>query len=250
MSVAVKSRGKSKYAGVFSQQPLGDHIQDYHKNMKNYTENSGAKYPVYLSLEPDEEVEVRFLEQEPVKFHQHRVYDPKLKRDRVFTCTREPDCPLCEGGNKPTFKAAWQVVHIDNLDKNGNVTPRVKLWAQGIRFAELFEKKVRRVDPVTTNVILTRIGAGQNTQYQIDGTKTTGKVKYDKSEVVDLHEYFGIDDEKYEDMCRIGASMQGSAERYVDKQLKGMSRHQDEEEEEYAGPKRGKRSKLEGDIPF
>lgn len=206
---------KKNYS-VFSDAPLEKHIQESKEKMAAY-DLGGAKkkYPVYLSLKPDEEAEIRFLESEPLKFYQHRVFDNNIRNGqggyRVLTCTRRPDCPLCTAGNKATFKVAWQVVHLDNLDQNGDVVPRVKMWVQGIRFASLFEKKTKRFDIKKENVILERIGSGTDTTYSIERTNDKGKIKFDQDEITDLEEYFGLDDKKYEDMVRIGNDITASS---------------------------------------
>lgn len=258
MAKEQREKSKSKYSDVFSSQSLGDHVDAYHEALEK--RKDGGKYPVYMNLKPNEEAEVRFLDKEPVKFWQHRVYDSTIKNgqggQRVFSCTRQPDCPLCESGDKPFFRAAWQVVHIDNLDDKGNVTPRVKLWVQGIRFAELFETKVKRFDPTIYNVILQRVGTGQNTQYTIDRTDTKGKIAYDQEEETDLTEYFGLDDEKFAAMERIAGSMDaGSKQASSSKPATSKRVAADDDEEEYAGPKKGKKSLLaedenDDDVPF
>lgn len=244
------------YADVFSDQPLNEHVQDYNKKMGD-NQNKGGKYPVYLSLGAGEESLVRFLEKEPIKFWQHRVYDPTIKNGqggfRVLSCTRTPDCPLCLAGDKPLFKVAWQVIHMDNLDaESGQVKPRIKLWVQGIRFGELYERKSSRFDPSKMNVILERIGVGQNTQYSMEKADNQDAPQYDTEEITNLMEYFGLDDDKYKDMQRIAASISANPSANQDKGFQNLGTPAPAENTNYSGPKQGSKSLLEGDedIPF
>jgi len=242
-SSAASTAGKSKrnpYGKVFSNRELDDHVQDYKDNQNNFS----GKYPTYLDMDEGDEITVRFVEKDPIKFWQHRVFDPDGKKGkggfRVFSCTREPDCPLCQAGDKPQFKVAWQVIHVDNIDDQGNEKPRVKLFVKGIKFAEYYAKKTQKKDPTKQNVILERIGSGQNTQYLFAEWGEKGEVKYDADELVDLEEYFGLDDERFADMERIAGSLSSK--------------------EDYSGPKKGKKSRLEknddddddddDDVPF
>jgi len=241
MTTAKKTTKKKRnpYGGVFSDKDLNEHVDDYKEKQKNYTGGEGGKYPVYLNLDEGEEATVRFLEKDPVKFYQHRVYDPDLKDGsggiRVFSCTRDANCPLCTAGDKSTFKVAWQVVHIDNLDRNGDVVPRVKLFVKGIRFAEYYAKKTQKKDPTKQDVILERIGSGQNTQYLFSEWGDKGTVDFDEEELVDLEDYFGLDDEKFEAMERVGEHLEEKGDG-------GGSG-----KKSYSGPKKGKRSRLEDD---
>ena len=202
-----------KNYNVFSDEPLKNHIQKSKEKQTAYYGGVG-KYPMYLAIKPDQEAEVRFLKEEPIKFYQHRVFDSDLKNGmggyRVLTCTRRDDCPLCVADDRPSFKVAWEVVHLDHTDEDGNEVPRVKLWVQGIRFAEMFQKKTKRFDITKENVILERIGGGTNTTYSIERTNEDGEIQFDKDELTDLEEYFGLDDDKYKAMVRIGESMSSS----------------------------------------
>lgn len=208
---------KGGYGNVFSKKELSNHVEDY-------KEKKTGSFATYLDIKEGEEAVVRFLEKEPVKFWQHRVFDPESKNGRggfrVFSCTRDADCPLCQVGNDPSFKVAWQIVHLDSIDDKGNVVPKVKLFVKGIKFAEYYEAKTVKNDPSKKSVTLERIGAGQNTQYLFSEWGEANKISYDKGEVVDLEEYFGLDDEKFKHMSRIAANTE-------------------------AGPKKGKKSKLE-----
>ena len=232
----MEAQMSKKNYNVFSNEPLKKHIKESKEKQAIFAEMGAGhkKYPVYLSLRPDEEAIVRFLTVEPLKFWQHRVYDDQIRGGqggwRVLTCTRRDDCPLCLADNRPSFKVAWQVVHLDNRDSDGNVTPRVKLWVQGIRFAEMFEKKTKRFDVTKEDVILERIGEGTSTTYTIEKTGDKGKVRFDKDELTDLEDYFGLDDAKYEAMLRLGVSNSDNSE------------EDDEDEEDYK-PKPRKKSK-------
>lgn len=230
-----------RYGNVFSDEPLSTHVKEYNENMSKRGgdgEGGGRSYATYLNIEEGETAEVLFLEETPIKFWQHRVYDQKVKKGqggyRVFSCTRQPDCPLCVAGDTPTFKVAWNVLHID--DEEG---PKVKLWVKGIKFAELFEKKAARFDITKERVILERIGKGKNTQYTIDRTNDRKVPKFDDDTVTDLEEYFGLDDEKYNDMERVAKSLgRGGSKRDDDDDDRNQSRG-------YNGPKKGSRHRAD-----
>lgn len=242
MATQTKQKKRASYGDVFSDEPIDDLVKDH----KEKTKNMGGKYPVYLDVKDGEEVTVRFLDKDPVKFWQHRVWDGQSKKGkggyRVFSCTRGSDCPLCSAGDKPSFKVAWQVVHVDALDKDGNVTPRVKLFVKGIRFAEYYAKKSEKKDPTKQNVVIERIGSDQNTSYGFSEWGDKAMPEYDQEECVDLEEHFGLDDEKFAEMERIAGSIDAPSGK---------------EDKGYSGPKKGGKSRLEknndeddDDIPF
>lgn len=191
---------------------MSEKVDEYREQQEQFNSDGGSKvYPKYLDVKPGMEAVLRFIDKDPIKFYQHRVFDPQSKKGkggyRVFSCTRDSDCPLCTAGDQPTFKVAWQVVHTDNLDEKGKVTPRVKMLVKGIKFAEYFESKQAKCDFEKQNVTLERIGKGQNTQYVFSEFHPKSAQKYNESEVIELEEYFGVDDEKFRDMERIAAYM-------------------------------------------
>lgn len=245
-----------KFKSVFSDKSLDDHVVEQREKDDRYEE--GGSYPVYLSIDADCDAEVRFFKEEPLMFWQHRVHDPELHDGaggaRVLSCTRVNTCPLCVAGNKPIFKVAWLVVHVDHLDKDKKVTPKIKMWVQGIRFAELFEKKRSRYKITKENVILERVGKGTQTQYSIERTNQKSSQSYDKDEIVDLEEVFGLDDDRYDAMVRISQGYKKSndsksnSNRSRDddgvpksRKVKGKSNDEDEDEED---------NDDDDDIPF
>lgn len=236
-----QEKKRNPYSDVFSSRDLVEHISEYKENVANF-EEGGKKFAEYLDLDDGAEAELRFLELAPLKFWQHRVFDPGGKKGkggiRVFSCTRTDECPLCRAGDKPQFKVAWQVVHVDALDKNGNVVPRVKLFVRGIKFAEYYAKKIEKYNPTERNVVLERIGGGQSTQYTFSEWKEKSPAIYNKDECVDLEDYFGLDDAKFMDMVRIGDAFQvaspSSSDGYKGPKKGTKSRHEVEESDDLA----------------
>lgn len=248
---------KNKFGSVFSEKPLKDHVEEYKKAQKEAADRraagggkDGEKYPVYLNLKDGESREILFLDTEPVTFDQHRVWDNSQKEGRggwrVFSCTREPDCPLCVAGNRASAKFAWQVVDVEHLDKDNNPVPRVKLWVRGVKFAEMLYRKAAKYNLLKETLILERVGGDQTTQYTLERSENKTQVRYAKDEVIDLQDYFGLDDEKYKDMLRLAADLKGSSGPPASSSRTSAS----------SEPSKGRRSKLEDDdedggpIPF
>lgn len=255
-----KVEGRKRFSSVFSSKDVDEHVQEYKENTKKRMEGGDGytPFPMYFTLADGETALVRWLEKTPVKFWQHRVYDPQPRFGspgyRVYSCTREPDCPLCKAGDAPTFKVAWNIVHIDHVTKDGKQRPRVKILVKGIQFAELFLNRTRRFDPTKKNVLIERIGEGTKSQYQLDIADIQDEPDINEEEIVDLEEYFGIDDEKYEDMVRLASYIKAKKHNSGKGETKKRreTEFDDYDEEEDYRVKKGSKSRLEEDedIPF
>jgi hypothetical protein len=111
---------------------------------------------------------VRFLEPEPfASFRQHWIDRQSGKRSWVCI---EDDCPLCDAGDNPGFRIAFNVL----LLSDGK--PINKVWEVGPRLAEQLEAKARdkRTGPLDRNDIywaVSRTGKKSKTSYSIDPVK-------------------------------------------------------------------------------
>ena len=79
-------------------------------------ENMGKKLWRFFLPQPEKrqrstEADVRFLTEEPVNFMEHTMKERDNGKEvyRHYTCTGD-NCPLCEGGDRPSFKGAYLLV--------------------------------------------------------------------------------------------------------------------------------------------
>lgn len=201
--------------------------------------NSGVKY---FSLKDDETAVVRFLDDEPITFYQHRIKDPSLKEGlggfRNLTCLQKAGkCPLCAAGDKPRYIGAYRLIHLDHKDGK-KVVPTEKIFLKGINTIEVLLKKNRKKKLSSENLEVERTGEGFQTQWLFEWTGDTGKIKdYVEMENDDIRFLFKPN---IEVMTRLA------------KRLKGSSKDDDGEDEEEP-PKKSKKSSNayeDEDIPF
>lgn len=111
---------------------------------------------------------LRFLEGEPfASYRQHWIDRQSGKRSWVCV---ETDCPLCDAGDTPSFRIAFNVL----LLSDGK--PINKVWEVGPRLAEQLEAKAKdkRTGPLDRSDIywaVSRTGKKSKTSYSIDPVK-------------------------------------------------------------------------------
>jgi hypothetical protein len=229
---------------------------DVKKRNEEVMQNAGKGLP-YFSLQEDDTAVVRFLDDRPLSFYQHRVFDATLKQGqgsyRNLTCIRK-NCPMCQVGNRPRFVGAYRIIHIDAVDKNGKVAPQLKVFLKGVNCTVVLEKKNQRNKLSSENMEVERIGQGFDTQYLFEWTGQKNKPKkYNQpDEPVSLQDMFKPQHETLERLAQTlkKKSSDGADDDYGDK---------DDEEEEVqteSKSKKGKGKKKEGKrsnndkIPF
>jgi hypothetical protein len=111
---------------------------------------------------------LRFLEAEPfASYRQHWIDRQSGKRSWVCI---EDDCPLCDAGDTPGFRIAFNVL----LLSDGK--PLNKVWEVGPRLAGQLEAKARdkRTGPLDRNDMywaVSRTGKKSKTSYSVDPVK-------------------------------------------------------------------------------
>lgn len=192
-------------------------IDEVSKQRKEKMEAAGSFMP-YFNLGSDQVSLVRFLDNEPLTFHQHRIWDPMLKDGagawRNLTCPRL-NCPECKLGGKhaPRYVGAYRLIHIDHVEKDENGVekqePTEKIFLKGINTLEVLVRKNRRKPLSQENMEVERIGTGFNTKYIFDGTGDTAAiVDYKKPDSDDLKEIFKVQRDVLERLAKDGAKAQ------------------------------------------
>jgi hypothetical protein len=208
-----------------------------------HRKNAGKFLPYFALKEGEAPATIRFLDDKPLTFYQHRVFDAGLKQGqgghRNLTCMRQ-DCPLCKAGNKPRYVGAYRIIHIDSTEKNGTVAPKEKIFLKGVNALAVLDKKNQKKRLTSENMEVERIGDGFDTQYIFEwtGEKKVPK-NYTKPDEDDLKEIFAINED---DLIRLAKN----------EKRKGRS---EEDEEEDPAPKskgKGKKGKKDEDedLPF
>jgi hypothetical protein len=111
---------------------------------------------------------LKFIEAEPfASYRQHWIDRQSGKRSWVCI---EDDCPLCDAGDTPSFRIAFNVLLLSD-DK-----PINKVWEVGPRLAEQLEAKAKdkRTGPLDRSDIywaVSRTGKKSKTSYSVDPVK-------------------------------------------------------------------------------
>lgn len=158
-------------------------------------------YAEYFNIPPDGTALVRFLDDRPVTFYQHRVWDKSLKNGqggwRTLTCLRA-ECPLCrvaDEKDKARYVGAYRLIHLDNRE-DGKVKPKLKIFLKGINTLEVLERKNRKKPLSSENIEVERIGTGFDTKYLFEFTGESKPVTdYEKPSVTSLKEIFKVQPE-------------------------------------------------------
>jgi hypothetical protein len=152
----------------------------------------------YFNIEKNIIAVARFLDDAPLTFFQHRIWDKSLKQGvggwRNLTCIRE-NCPLCAiqtDKEKARFVGAYRLVHLDNVI-DGKVVPKVKIFLKGINTIEILERKNRRKAISSEDMEIERIGDGFDTKYLFEFTgKCTSINEIVATQDINLKEVFKV----------------------------------------------------------
>lgn len=178
-----------------------DTIAKVSQQRKEKMEAAGNFMP-YFNLGEDQVGLVRFIDNEPLTFHQHRVWDPTLKEGsgawRNLTCPRK-DCPYCKlgGKNLPRYVGAYRLIHIDHTEKDDKGVekqlPTLKVFLKGINTLEVLVRKNKRKPLSRENMEVERMGSGFSTKYLFENTGDTAEiVTYNKPDNDDLKDMFKV----------------------------------------------------------
>ena len=137
-------------------------------------ENAGKRLFRFF-LTGDEEADLRFLTEEPINFYEHNIKGKSNGKDTFtqYTCTSD-NCPLCEDGDKPTYKGAYLVVdrrEYEYTDKDGKKKKgknQVRLYIQGMRVISQLDRISEKYGLTNRDVTVVRLGNGTQTTYTIE----------------------------------------------------------------------------------
>lgn len=163
-----------------------DALKEEEKRREEYNKNKAGIYRLFVK---EGDAPIVFLTEEPVNFYEHTVKNTRNGKEYFdnFMCTGK-DCPLCEEGDRPSFKSAWLVIDLRpyEYEKNGKtetIDRQLKLYVAGTKTAGLIQKKSQRYGLLHKEFILDRIGKGQSTTYSLD---KEGRYDIDEDEINDL----------------------------------------------------------------
>jgi hypothetical protein len=122
----------------------------------------------FIKLEEEPSL-IKFLEPHPfASFRQHWL--DRRQGKRSWVCI-EDECPLCDLGDDPAFRIAFNVLVIDESGKGSN-----KVWEVGPAVAEQIKAKAKdkRTSPIDRDDVYwaaSRTGKKQQTRYALDFVK-------------------------------------------------------------------------------
>ena len=125
----------------------------------------GRLWRLFLKRDGDE-VDIRFLTEEPISFYEHTV--KKGNKFESIICTGE-DCPLCEDDN-PSFKGAYLVWdYTEYTDRNKKKHKgQLRLYVGGSRIVTQLERLSEKYGLTNRDWTVIRNGDGTATTYTFD----------------------------------------------------------------------------------
>lgn len=147
------------------------------KRQDKARESNGKRlYNLYLADDGDE-AQVRFLTEEPINFYAHNIRSMRDGKERfdMFVCSQDDECEFCEDGDRASYKAAYLIldrreykVEDRKTGKKKTVHGTIRLYIQGVRIVSQLDRISSKYGLTKSDVIITRIGKGQNTTYAFD----------------------------------------------------------------------------------
>ena len=156
-------------------------------------EKMGKQLWKFFLSKDGEEATVRFLTEEPINFYEHSVKTVRGGKERYDSviCTHDiGECPLCDSGNKPSFKGAFLIYDkrpYEYTDKDGNKKKgkgQLRLYVQGARVLSQLDRLSERYGLTDRDYIITRSGSGTSTTYMFDRTDEVSKLS--KAEITNM----------------------------------------------------------------
>lgn len=138
-------------------------------------ENAGKRLFRFFLSGDGEEADLRFLTEEPINFYEHNIKGKNNGKDTYtqYTCTGD-NCPLCEDGDRPTYKGAYLVVdrreyeYTDGNGKKQKGKNQVRLYVQGMRVISQLDRISEKYGLTNRDVTVVRLGSGTQTTYTIE----------------------------------------------------------------------------------
>ena len=155
----------------------GFNVVDEEKKRRELASESRKGKLFRFFFKADEEVEIRFLTEEPVCYSEHTM----KTGDNNFTqipCIGD-GCPYCSN-NKPQFVASWLIVDTrefeakvydeNNVDtgKKKMVKDRVKVLVRGMTDAGSLKRLSEKYGLIKRPYTVTKTGSGKNTKWEFD----------------------------------------------------------------------------------
>lgn len=140
-------------------------------------EKMGKQLWRFFLSKDGEEATVRFLTEEPINFYEHTVKSVRGGKEHYDSviCTHDiGECPLCESGDKPSFKGAFLIYDkrpYEFTDKNGKKQTskgQLRLYVQGARVLSQLDRLSERYGLTSRDYTITRSGSGTSTTYMFD----------------------------------------------------------------------------------
>lgn len=163
-----------------------DAVKEEEKRREEYQKNKAGIYRLYVK---EGDAPIVFLTEEPVNFYEHNVKNTRNGKtyfDSVM-CTGDK-CPLCDTGDRPSFKSAWLVLDLrpyeyEDNGKKKTIERQLKLYVVGTKTAGIIQRKSQRYGLAGIKYYLERIGKDTNTTYNLE---KDGRYKISEEEIEEL----------------------------------------------------------------
>lgn len=135
---------------------------------KELEEQQNRSFIPNFILKEDEEAKIIFLTDKPINFYEHYV----KSLNRYFTCSQK-DCPLCDTGNKPSYRGAYLILDTryeewtDRENKKQSRQNTVKVMKQGIKALKVIKKHEEKRGLKKFAWEIERTGSGTDTTYTL-----------------------------------------------------------------------------------
>lgn len=158
-------------------------VNDEVKRQEENREKMGKTLWRFFLAKDKDEADVRFLTEEPITFYEHTVQNTvngKTRYDNVI-CIGE-DCPLCENGDRPSFKGAFLMYDkrpYEYTDKDGKKQTgkgQLRLYVAGTKVLSQLERLSERYGLTDRDYTITRAGSGTSTTYMFDRSDNVNKL--------------------------------------------------------------------------
>lgn len=119
-------------------------------------------------LAADESATIRFLTDKPITFREH--YLPNVKGRKYLTCLGR-DCPMCDAGNKPSFRGAFLVIdrRTETFEtregEKRTVSNQIKIMKHGIRVCKALTHIAEARGLTNRDYDIKRTGESTDTTY-------------------------------------------------------------------------------------
>lgn len=158
-------------------------VKDEVKRQEENREKMGKTLWRFFLSKDGDEAQIRFLTEEPITFYEHTVKNTVNGKDKYdnVVCIGE-DCPLCQGGDRPSFKGAFLIYdkrpyeYTDKEGKKQTGNGQLRLYVAGTKVLSQLERLSERYGLTDRDYIITRAGSGTSTTYMFDRSDTVNKL--------------------------------------------------------------------------